>query len=432
MSRSRLSAGTKLLLASKPSKTQDQEPFRPTKKFWEGNLEIDPQNALMCVDGPNFWRDWVAARTGLETQLLVEALGLEQSLSTPEAKKALIKDVERLESFLIVQAFAKFKHGLAIADVANEFLPKDVHARISSTDSPSLRTATCFAIFLHAPQRLQRILLLDRLHRTGFARMKLAPDMRRPKLKFEVFLTDSVVSGILRDYDQFRRDRRRSELREIIHRDDHVLAFIRRSTRPQAIIRDEEMLHGYDPETIALDFFDQAKCVNISSASDRESLDIANRIAHTYFGKECTYKNASRNVTGQQVKAFLEGLVAKPTALPIVEIAVRQSPLDSAPDLEIDHPANASIHAAIQQFGKAVGSLLADVGCIKHIKVLYQDKRVSLIVEPVKNAKDAYVIRYTDQRLNATERRKLEAMMEEIYAIPIVSTEKRGKGEATS
>ncbi|MFQ5510115.1 MAG: hypothetical protein ACE5FN_12405, partial [Leptospirillia bacterium] len=109
-------------------------------------------------------------------------------------------------------------------------------------------------------------------------------------------------------------------------------------------------------------------------------------------------------------------------ALELVEAVVTKSPLEGTKLLVTS---KRSIGKAIDKFDKAVGPLLADINRIDAVKVGYRGKRVSLKFEHL--GVDQYVVRYTDHRLNALERRTFEAEMKQAHDIPVLSTEKRFK-----
>ena len=83
-----------------------------------------------------------------------------------------------------------------------------------------------------------------------------------------------------------------------------------------------------------------------------------------------------------------------------------------------------AIGGAIGHFETAVGGLLSG---IESIKVHYRKKRVSLIFNKEEEANDEYVVRYSDHRLNAAERRSFEDHMGGVHGISVLSTEKRFK-----
>jgi len=194
------------------------------------------------------------------------------------------------------------------------------------------------------------------------------------------------------------------------------------------VLRRGGVVHGYRPEWIILDFTDGAKRVNISSVSVSVPLEIANRLASGYFGRSCEYENESRVTYAKQLERFLDVLRKDKTGeLLLVEVVVLNSPLEGSPKIKITDPDSHPIGDAIGHFEKVVGGILSDIENIESIKVHYRKKRVSLIFEKVEGSDDEYVVRYSDHRLNALERRSFEEHLRNVHGIPVLSTEKRFK-----
>ncbi|MBI5787827.1 MAG: hypothetical protein HZA78_03095 [Candidatus Schekmanbacteria bacterium] len=115
-----------------------------------------------------------------------------------------------------------------------------------------------------------------------------------------------------------------------------------------------------------------------------------------------------------------------------MEIALANSPLKGSLKLKISSPHSDSIGDGIEHFEQAVGTIMTEIEHIESIKVYYNKKRVSLIFEKVEEKEDEYVVRYSDHRINAFERRKFEEQMRNVYGIPVLSTEKRHKQELSA
>jgi len=112
----------------------------------------------------------------------------------------------------------------------------------------------------------------------------------------------------------------------------------------------------------------------------------------------------------------------------LVEVIVKNSPLDGAPSLRISSDDGESIAESVRHFEKVAGGILADVDLIKTVKTFYCGKRVKLTFEPVENVEEGYVVRCADKALNAKQRRAFETKLrEQPYGLRILSTEKRHK-----
>ena len=288
------------------------------------------------------------------------------------------------------------------------------------------KTALLFAMFHRRPEDLRVVFHLDKIHKSGFARMKLRETARRRRESFQEFLQPDIVTRTLADFDAAKRDGRTSEFKDIVVRGDTQLVFIRRAERPDLILRSGGVVHGHRPEWIILDFQENAKRVNICSVSASVPLQIANRLASRYFNKPCEYENESLVTYTRQLERFL-GILKDDQAeeLRFVELVVANSPLDGAPKIKITDPDSNTIGGAIGHFENAVGGVLGNIESIESIKVHYRKKRVSLIFNKEEEADDEYVVRFSDHRLNASERRLFEDHMRDVHGISVLSTEKR-------
>ncbi len=406
-----------------------QEAGSAAREFWEDDLEtaLEPLFARARRNGA--MDEWIGKRTGRQVNVLCANLGTDGTVSVREKKNVLrATSDDDLVPYLLVDQFAKFKSKVATIDFAKGVLTEDALETCRIQDDEFDKTALLFAIYHRRPEDLRVVFHLDKIHKSGFARMKLWETTRRPNESFDEFLRPDTVKGTLADFDATARDGRRSEFKEVVTHGDSQQVFICRAERPDLILRSGGVVHGHRPEWIILDFQDGAKRVNISSVSVSVPLEIANRLASRYFDKPCEYENESRITYGRQLGRFLSILKDdQAEQLRFVELVVSNSPLEGAPKIKITDPDSNAIGVAIGHFEKAVGGVLSGIESIDSIKVYYHKKRVSLIFNEVEEADDAYIVRYSDHRLNASERQSFEDHMRDIHGIPVLSTEKRFK-----
>jgi len=296
-------------------------------------------------------------------------------------------------------------------------------------DDPD-KTALLFAIYNRRWADLPLVLHLDKVHKKGFARMELRGRPRKPKQRFEAFLTEDSLKTVLAAFDMSRRDSLTSELMSVIPQDGRILAFIRRAERPDHLVRaGGDVVHGYRSEWIILCFADNAERVDISSVSIDVPLEIANGIASAYLGEECEFDNACVLTDPDQIEAFLaEVRRISDGPLVLVEFVCKQSPLAGSPGIRLRHDNGTSVGDAIAHFEKAIGTVRLED--IQSVKVMFRKKRVSLILEESEEDANAIVVRYSDHRLNARERVAFEDHMRDEYGITVLSTEKRFKHSA--
>lgn len=400
----------------------------PPREFWESDLEMALDLVLARTEQDGFRDEWVSRRTGRQADVLCLNLGLDGTGSARRKKELLRSCGDELLPYILVDQFGKYKSKVAAADFGKGVLAGDVLDICRKNEDEFDTAALLFALYNRDWADLRLVYHLDKIHKTGFARMRLKQNPRRPKEPLQAFLQPATVEGIVKDFDKAKGDGRQGEFKSVVVHDGHCLVFIRRAERPDLVLKAGGVVHGYRPEWIILDFADGAKQVNISSTSVSVPLEIANRVASGCFGQPCEYENESQVTYAKQMERFLEQLRnATSGELLLVELVVSNSPLDGSPKLKITDPDSNPIGEAIGHFEKAVGRILSDIENIESVKVYYRKKRVSLIFEKVEDSEDEYVVRYSDHRLNALERRSFEDHLRDVHGIPVLSTEKRFK-----
>lgn len=404
----------------------------PPPKFWEDDLELPREHILRQLERDGYFDAWVKKRTGRQLAILRDALRIDGDASTRKLKAQIRESNGDLQHYVLVDQFSQFKAKVGVIDFAGRVLPAAIVEACRIGDTGYDTTALLFAVFQQRWSDLRLIFHLDKIHKTGFARMKLRGKMRRPRQAFRDFLRDQRIGDVLARFDKSRRDGRASELKAVIPLGESDLVFIRRPNRPGRLVGLQGgIIHAYDPEWIILDYRDEGTRVNIASASVSLPLEIANRLASAYYGRDREYENESEVTYRKQLERFLsEVRTARQGDLILVETQVANSPLTGSPRLKISQPDSRSIGDAISHFDKAIGKLLSRVEHIESVKVLFCQKRVSLIFEPIQGSLEEFVVRYSDQRLNALQRIEFEKHMRDAHGITVLSTEKQFKQPA--
>lgn len=403
-----------------------------TREFWTSELEVRYDQLLEQAIQPGFIETWLDKKNNRQVEVLRTAFGRDAIGGTRlrQRKQELRTDNDELLPYVLVQEFARFKSKLAVIGLAKKILPPAILKLCCKDDAEDEydTLSLCFAVYHHDPQQLRTILHLDRIHKTGFARMKMKDGPRRPRQSLSDFLTPAVIEEVLRRFDRSTSDGRTSEFKNVMADEDNVLVFIRRCERPSLIMQGHDILHGYRPEWIVLVFFDGAKRVNISSMSVDDSLEIANRLASEYYGSACEYENDSAIAYAKQLALFLDHLKNDTEErFTLVELVVGNSPLDNSCALRFSHAGSTSIGPSIRHFERDIGKITIAIDAIESMKVLFEKKRVSLIFEKHDGGEDEYEVRYSDHRLNPLERVAFETYMAQTHAIQVLSTEKRFK-----
>ena len=297
----------------------------PPEEFWENELEMSTHFALRDLESVGARKEWIKKRTGRQVEILRRALCMED-LGSVRKNKAYLEgsDDEELRPYVLVSHFAKNKSKVATFSFAKGVLSDELLDICRVDEEEFDKIALLFAIYLRKYSDLKLVFHLDKIHKSGFARMKLKKSVRKPSTPLGDFLKHRTIADILARYDKTKRDGHTSELRDVVPYDDRHLVFIRRAERPDHIISESGGIeHGFRVEWITLNFQDGAKRVNISSVSVGVPLEIANRLASAYFGRECEYENDKDITYAKQLEVFLEDLRKGPTDdLKLVELVI--------------------------------------------------------------------------------------------------------------
>jgi len=398
----------------------------PPREFWEQELEIPAAQIAVQAVTPGFLTRWVGARPNRQAKLLRRLLAF-GGLKPSHERAAPVHGYVAVVPYLLVHEFAKYKSPAAVAEHAERVLPEEWLEPCRKQTGDFDKVALCFALYHRDPAELPLILCLDKVYKCGFARMRLSQKHRRPKQDLVAFLTPQMAAEILSAFDRSQADDRISELKRIQVAEGRPLVFIRRGERPGKILQQGQLVHGYVPEWIVLDFVDSAQRVSIASKSIAGPLKIANRIASAYFGVECTYENESLLTHRQQLKLLLKQLQEDQSPqLRLVELVRANSPLDGQPVLRMADAHAISLGPAIDHFDASVGNkLLEDIEHVESVKLVFCRRRVTLRFEKTDQAEDAFVVRYSDHRLSPAERRQFEDYLRDHHGITALTVEKR-------
>lgn len=396
------------------------------RDFWENELELSIEGALRRLEDPDELRTWIESRTGRQLDVLCQALGITDITRIKDKRAALAHSDGRLTPFYLTDHFARRKGRFAVADLAASLLPGDMVDLCRGKDDDTHDTkALLYALLDADPAHFKTLFHLDKIHKSGFARMALKQKVRQPDTPFEKFLTRKQAEQVLKDFDRQKRDQRESQFKNIIRHHHHHLVFIRRPEREQYIMRDGRIHHGHRVEWIILDFADNARRVNISSDSNEVPLQIANALASAYFGKDVEYDNECQITYEKQIHNLLDALKAGTCeGLKLVDLGPQCSAVHGV-DLRLTHDNPDVMQRAIAALERNYGSLTAHIDRIVQLKVVYLGKRIDVKFEKIDGGSDEYIVRYMDHRLNASVRKRFEDFMRDTHGIPILSTEKR-------
>ena len=374
--------------------------------------------------------EWIQFRGPRRVAILRHLLGLPAEAPLRERKAQLKDRQDELIRFVPAAQFAVRKSMSATVDVAADCLDQTILALTQEGGGRYDTTAMIFGILDRSWPDLEKVLHLDKLHKVGFARMRLPRPPRRPARRFKDFLASDELRAVLRQFDADQRDRHTSEFQQVIEVQNAQVVFVRRPHQQRYVLTDNGVVHGFSPDQIVLDFRDEAARLNIASHDHAASYEIANRLAAAFYGQDCEYENITEEAFSAQILRFLRTLRNDEARdLRLVALRVQGSPLHGAPDLDLSNKENDSLGRALQELEQALRWSIDDLDRIPGFKVLFNDKRVAMEIEPLDNGsadERKYALRYRDQLLGLRERQVFEELIEQDHGIKVVSTEKRG------
>ena len=404
-------------------------PPPPTNDFWEDKLETRAAELWLASQRPNFINRWIKKRSQTEISVLRTLVGLPIDANAKGRVQELLRYADDLRHFVPVVAFGFYKSMLATLEVAEGCVSENLRRLAERSDGTYDTTALLFAIYDHSPEELERVFLLDKLHRVGLAPMKLRRVPRRPARSLLAFLNSNELEEVLERFDEEQRDDRRCTLRRVLDRDGGYLVFIRRPHRPTHQLVDDRVVHGHTADWIVLEFRNEGRLLNVASHGKKLSFEIANEIASAFYDTPCQYVNVEELTFPAQLQSFLEQLAAdEASELTLVAVELRELSLPGFHTLGGSNDSNSSVGPGVLALQTLLEAPLLDGEHFNSLKVLYKHKRVLIKIERTESttlAKRRYVVRYGDQRLNLTERQEFQELIERNYGFKIVSTEKR-------
>ena len=155
---------------------------QPPIEFWENRLESPARRLFENAADPGFIGEWIKQRTTRQVAMLCRLFGLPVEEPARE-KRARLKDLHgQLIEFVPAADFAMRKSAYATLDVAAECLDAVEIAVAREKDGKYDTTALIFAILHCSWTDLEKVFHLDKLHKVGFARMRLAKRNFAPDL----------------------------------------------------------------------------------------------------------------------------------------------------------------------------------------------------------------------------------------------------------
>ncbi len=142
-----------------------------TNEFWENELEMGLEPILPVIKEPGYMEAWLSRLTGRQVNVLRSIIGASGKASARKGKDDLRSFPDELIPYVLVDNFAKYKSKAAVFDFAKGTLKQEILDTCEVKDGEYDKTALLFALYHLTPKNLRLIFHLDKVHKTGFARM---------------------------------------------------------------------------------------------------------------------------------------------------------------------------------------------------------------------------------------------------------------------
>jgi hypothetical protein len=239
-------------------------------------------------------------------------------------------------------------------------------------------------------------------------------------------LTVSEVDQALVTFEAGPRGGKHSVCARTLHESDNsTLVFIRRELKEASIPEMDRTLFGDQVETIVLKFGDRLRILEEHSVK-QIGVSIAGAIVSHLLDAKVEYLDDSTRTTREALNAFLTALSQnKDERLRLVEIYLRQSPLEDSPILIVRCEKDRSLASALDFLEKKQISLLEELDDIRHTSVAFDrivgEKKAPYIFklrfDPVASF---YLVRYSRSRLSRYFRNQFERYLRETYNVKAI------------
>ena len=368
--------------------------------------------------------------TGLAPETTTTAASLEslQGKISADPSQVWVQDL------FLLQELLQGKGDKAIEAMGRVMLPESTVRLIESGafTANARRLAYAMQVYYQAPEDLALLALFEQAERSGYARHTLVPregdgaELAAQRIQEGAelsALTVPLVNGAL----QALEGKRSICARILPESDGSVLVFIYRMLREASIPEIDRTLFGDEVETIVMRFRDRLKFMEERSTR-RAAVPIAGAIASHLLEAEVRYVADTSQSAQQALNGLLEALTKnEDDRLRLVEINLRQSPLEGSPTLVVRCGKSHSLAPTIEALQKKQVSLLEELHDVNHLGVAFdrivgEKKRPYIFKLRLEPVDDSYLVRYSCGRLPSQLRNQFEHHLEERYDVKAIPT----------
>lgn len=397
----------------------------PNRRFWEYDLELPIERLMDEYSNPNLRQNWLESLSPRQVTMLyavnqVEA-DVSKALPVAQMRKTLMEQSDDLFNYYLVNRFNHAKLETAVSDIAKTTLSDDLLEFCLVKNNKYDKKSLLFALFNQNPDALKNIYHYDKIHKKGFAAFVLLNPPRQQATTFADFISSYPISKILEQYNLNLGDGFESQLQDTFVHAGRIYLFIRRASDEDVLLSSDQLLHGHKPEWTIIDFADNGKQVNICAKCPQKSVFIANALISEYFNQSVTFTDAADVNFKKQVERFLRLSASESDQeLKLFEIRFRSPYFHNNTEIAISTCPHNSIAEDLKAMQGAAGDVLADITCVDSIKVLYQNKRITLYFRCLDEACDHIRICYSEHVLDKNAREIFKSWMRDTYGLTIL------------
>lgn len=398
------------------------------QEFWEDDLEVPATELLLSFQNPDLCKSWINSLNNKQLNVILKQhFNYQQHLfdnspyydyrSVQQKRKFLIdSNLDYLPNYYLISYFSRLKSDSAIIEIAKPILSGDV-----KYDKKSI----LFTLFLIDHNLLKHVFLFNKVQKRSFSSFILNNPPRQRQSSFKDFLSKEVLREILTQHDSLANDNFESKFKGFFYYQDRIYLFIRRASDSDLVLSSNQVIHGYKPDWIILDFSLNSNQVNLCTKNLKRGLEIANSIASRYFQRECSFINLRNQNKVAQVRTFLTDCVHELIKdIKLIELKF------TSPEPSTYFTLNTnSIEKWLKVLEPSIGSIIYNISLVQHTKVIFRNKKVTLSF----HANTDYIaINYSEHVLDKKEREDFKLMFSNTYGLTILSKAKSNFLQANS
>ena len=396
----------------------------PNRRFWEYDLELPIERLMSEYSDVESRQSWLESLSGRQITVLYAAshdTHFADEMPLAEIRKILVEKSEQLFDYYLVNRFNHAKLETAVSDIAKEILSDDLLEFCLVKNNKYDKKSLLFALFREKPDALKNIYHYDKIHKKGFAAFVLMNPPRQRELNFAEYVLSSPIDKILEKYDTSLGDGFESKLQDLFLHNGRLYLFVRRASDEDVLLNRDQLLHGHKPEWTIIDFSVNGNQVNICAKCPQKSVFIANELIRNYFEKDLKFTDAADVNFSKQVERFIRHSASHQTPeIKLFEIKFKSPYLHNNTEIVISTCPHDSIAEDLQAIQGAVGDILSDIAAVNSIKVLYQNKRITLYFRCLDEECDHIRICYSEHVLDKNAREAFKSWMRETYGLKIL------------